>query len=152
SGTLVTHLELPAAIGNHIAATLYVDYSNTGTVAIAAPLLTLDATRPDPAGTGQVHGAFLTLDPTLVSAGFWTSATPQGYSSSVQILASGKTPGILQPGESMRVPVYYAGWLRSQWNVVDRSINFSLSAVQPDNATAVDWTTTLKALQPATIG
>ncbi len=152
AGVLSTHLEIPNPIGNHIAATLYVDYSNTGTVAIPAPLLTLDASRPSPNGSGMVHGALMTLDPTLITSGFWTSATPQGYSRSVQILASGKTPGVLQPGESVRVPVYYAGWLQSQWNFVDTSINFSLSAVQPNDTTTVNWNTTLASLQPATIG
>ncbi len=152
TGTLTTNLEIPNPIGNHIAATLYVDYSNTGTAAIAAPLLTLDASRPSADGSTQLHGAFMTLDPTLITSGYWTSATPAGYSSSVEILAQGNTPGVLQPGESERIPVYYAGWLQSQWNFNDPTINFSLSAVQPTDTTAVNWSSTLAGLQPATIG
>ena len=69
-----------------------------------APLLVLTATQ-----NGQA-GAWLTLDASKQGSGFWTSATPDGYSHSVQFLASGSTPGLLQPGESVTVPVYYAGW------------------------------------------
>ena len=47
--------------------------------------------------------------PRAVVSGFWTSAIPQGYSNTVEILASGKVPGVLEPGESVTVPVYYAG-------------------------------------------
>ncbi len=31
----------------------------------------------------------MTLDPSKIVSGFWTSATPDGYSQSVQFLASG---------------------------------------------------------------
>ena len=41
--------------------------------------------------------------------GYLDVRQPTGYSSSVQILASGATPGLLQPGESETVPVYYDG-------------------------------------------
>ena len=39
-----------------------------------------------------------TLDPALVVSGYWTSAIPQGYSNTVQILASGKVPGCARAG------------------------------------------------------
>ena len=141
---LKTHVEVPNPIGNHIAATLYVDYTNTGTVAMPAPLLTLGASRP------SGNGAYLTLDSTIQTSGFWTSATPAGYSNTVQILASGATPGVLQPGESARVPVYYGGWVQSQW--FSNPITFSLTALQANDTTAVNWSTTLAGLQPASIG
>ena len=64
---------------------------------------------------------------------------PAGYSQSVQILASGATPGVLAPGESVRVPVYYAGWNIIQWDFIDPVLNFSLKAIKSDDATAVDW-------------
>jgi hypothetical protein len=54
--------------------------------------------------------ALLTLDKSRLSQGFWTSAVPEGFSNTVKMLGSGAIPGILQPGESGRIPVYYAGW------------------------------------------
>jgi hypothetical protein len=89
AGVLKTDLAVPNPIGYHIASTIYVTYSNVGTAPLAAPLLVLTATQ-----NGK-QGALLTLDPTKVTSGFWTSATPDGYSQSVQFLASGVKPGIL---------------------------------------------------------
>ena len=74
----------------------------------------------------------MTLDASKIVSGFWTSATPDGYSQSVQFLASGAVPGILQPGESETVPVYYAGWLRNQWDFSRPPINFSLGVLDND--------------------
>jgi RHS repeat-associated protein len=148
---LVTNIIVPNPIGNHIASTLYVEYTNTGDVAMPAPLLNLTAERPNPAGSGMVQGALMTLDPSLQVSGYWTSATPQGYSSSILILASGATPGLLQPGETVKVPVYYAGWLQSQWNFNDRSIFFNLSVTDANDATPIDWTSMEAALQPDTV-
>ena len=89
---LKTDLVLPSVLGRHQPATIYVDYTNTGDVAMPAPLLVL---------TGTLN-PFLTLDPTRVVAGLWTSALPDGFSHSVEILGSGATPGVLQPGETMQ--------------------------------------------------
>ena len=60
-----------------------------------APLLVLAPTQ-----SGN-EGAFLTLDSSLVAQGLWTSATPDGFSHSIQFLGSGQTPGTLLPGESL---------------------------------------------------
>src|SRR5207244_2668250 len=90
---------LPNSMGYHIPATIYIEYSNTGDVAMPAPLLVFRPTQTHADGT-TTSKALLTLDPARVSSGFWTSALPAGYSNSVQILASGATPGTLQPGES----------------------------------------------------
>ena len=93
---------LPSAIGRHISSTFYVEYSNTGTAAMPAPVILLESSVADDL-------PLFTLDKSLVVSGFWTSAIPQGYSNTVEILASGKVPGLLEPGESVTVPVYYAG-------------------------------------------
>src|SRR5262249_55220362 len=76
-----SHLILPSAMGFHISSTLYVEYSNTGNIAMPAPLLVLGSTQTD-------NKPLLTLDSSLVVSGSWTSAIPQGYSNTVQILAS----------------------------------------------------------------
>jgi RHS repeat-associated protein len=141
---LVTSIIVPNPIGFHIASTIYVQYSNTGGAAMPAPLVVLSATL-----NGQ-PGAFLTLDPSKQVAGFWTSATPDGFSHSVQFLASGSTPGLLQPGESVQVPVYYAGWLRSQWDW-SHQVVFSVSALDSSNTQPIDWNSMKDSLRPASL-
>jgi len=51
----------------------------------------------------------MTLNPALKTSLTHASTPPAGYSQSIEILASGATPGLLAPGESVRVPVYTVG-------------------------------------------
>ena len=114
----MTNLIIPSEVGRHIASTFYVEYSNTGNVAMPAPVLLLESSNPDE--RAAVH-----LNSALQTSGFWTSAIPQGYSSTVQILASGKVPGMLEPGESVTVPVYYGG-MEMPWAVSQTQFGFDL--------------------------
>ncbi len=139
---LVTSIVVPNPVGYHIGSTIYVNYSNTGDVAMPAPLLELTATM------NGLQGALMTLDPALQSQGFVTATTPPGYSQTVQILASGVTAGLLQPGESETVPVYYAGWLYGQWDFSRPPITFSLTNFTPDDSVPIDWTSLQDSLQP----
>jgi RHS repeat-associated protein len=135
-----TKIIVPSQLGRHATATLYVEYTNTGTVAMRAPLLV-------------VHGddkALLTLDKSRVVAGFWTSALPAGFSDTVQILASGQTPGWLMPGESGQVPVYYAGLLQP-WDFSDTSVDFNVSVVRTDSTTALNWSDFKDQLRPDSV-
>ena len=128
---LETHLILPAAVGRHISSTFYVEYSNTGTVAMAAPLLLLESSVADDL-------PLFTLDKSLVVSGFWTSAIPQGYSNTIEILASGKVPGLLEPGESVTVPVYYAG-MQQPWNLGESQFQFDIRVFNTTDTDVVDW-------------
>jgi RHS repeat-associated protein len=139
---LETHLILPAAMGFHIASTIYVEYSNTGGVAMPAPMLLLESSQPE-------NKPLFTLNPALRVSGFWTSAIPQGYANTVQILATGKVPGVLEPGESVTVPVYYAG-MQTPFSH-DPVLNFDLRVYTPDDATPVDWSSLQSSLQPPDI-
>jgi RHS repeat-associated protein len=142
---LTTNIIVPNPIGRHIASTIYVDYGNTGNVPMPAPILVVTAVM-----NGK-QGALLTLDAALQTSGFWTSATPEGFAQSVQILASGAQPGILQPGESEQVPVYYGGWLRNQWDLSNPPIYFTVGVLGADSTQAVDWPSLESALQPPSI-
>jgi RHS repeat-associated protein len=142
---LTTNIIVPNPIGYHIASTIYVDYSNTGTVPMPAPILEVTGVM-----NGQ-QGALLTLNAALQTEGFWTSSTPAGFSQSVQFLASGAQPGILQPGESEQVPVYYAGWLQNQWDFSRPPITFTVGVLGADDTQTVDWTSLQSNLQPASI-
>jgi RHS repeat-associated protein len=152
---LETNLIVPSSMGYHGVATIYIEYRNVGTVAMPAPLLVLTAAQ-----NGR-EGAFLTLQPTGLSEGFWTSAEPEGFSHSIQILASGATPGVLQPGESYRVPVYYAGW-QQPWDFSYPPYSFSLGLLPADSSITfvpvgtpvdliVDWAALKDSVRPESI-
>jgi RHS repeat-associated protein len=141
---LEADLIVPSRLGYHAPATIYVEYRNAGNASMPAPLLVLTATQ-----NGR-EGAFLTLEALRLVDGFWTSAEPEGFSHSVQILAGGEMPGVLQPGESSRVPVYYAGW-EQPWDFSYPPIQFNLGALTTDNAAPVDWDTLKDSMRPASI-
>lgn len=130
---LVTNLIVPNQVGYHAVATIYVEFQNAGEVTMPAPLLVLSATQ-----NGR-EGAWLSLTNQRLVTSFWTSATPEGFAHSVQFLASGENPGLLQPGESGRVPVYYAGW-KPPWDIHHNPpIYFTLGVLEAGNTSPVDW-------------
>ena len=142
-GMLEYHLVVPSLIGRHVAATFYVEYSNTGSTAIPAPLLVLQSSQPE-------NRPLFTLDPSLVVAGFWTSAVPAGFANSVEILGTGKqVPGFLEPGESITVPVYYAG-MQQPWSS-DSSFKFQLLSYTAKDTKTIDYAGIKAGLQPAGI-
>ena len=138
---LSTDVIVPAQVGYHQLATLYIEYANTGEVAMPAPLLSMTPTQNGRAA------ALLTLDASRVKQGFWTTAIPEGFGNSVQFLASGKRPGWLLPGESGRVPVYWAGW-QKPWDFSYPTIQFNLAVVQADNSDTRDWLPLKEQLRP----
>ena len=130
SPMLTVNVTTPAQIGYHLPATIYVDYTNRGTVAMPAPLLVLTA---DQVGDRR---PILTLDPDLKGCAFWTGEMPEGFDTTVHILADGRVPGLLLPGETTRIEVYYGGWLLP-WNGLYPPIQFVLSQTSIDEA--IDW-------------
>jgi hypothetical protein len=100
-----------------------------------------------------LHGtdrALLTLDASILVAGFWTSATPKGFNETVQFLGNGATPGVLQPGEIRCVPVYFAG-LRQPWDFGDNRVDFNLTVLQAGATNVIDWAPFEQSLRPPTI-
>ncbi len=98
----------PAGIGLNTVNTFYVDYSNTGDKPIVAPLLTVTAI---PIGDEDCPPqARFSLDSAQLSRDFWAASGPSAASDKVTFFASGKIPGILLPGETGRVPIYFLGW------------------------------------------
>ena len=140
---LRTNLVLPSVLGWHGTGQIVVEYENVGSVAMTSPLLHLTANV-----NGQ-EGAFLTLDGSLVTQGFWTSAVPEGFGHSVQFLATGGTPGVLQPGERGSVTVYYAGW-QQPWSFGSR-FNFQVNVTDTTNTTPIDWAAIKEPMRPSTI-
>jgi len=135
---LVTRLALPNGVAFHfIYSELFLEYANRGDVAMPAPLLVLHANR----------NAVMTLDRTLlVPGGFQPYArVPEGFSDTVQVLASGATPGLLQPGESARVSVYFAGLQYPQGATV---VDFTLTVSTQDQTEPADWPALRDSLRP----
>ena len=136
-----TDLIIPDRLGYHSRDTLYIEYRNEGDVAMPAPLLVLTAAQ-----NGN-EGALLTLDHSLLLKGFWTSAVPEDFRNSIQILAHGETPGILQPGESIKVPVYWAGW-QKPWDFSYPPFDFSLGVLDSNDDRIVDWNAMKNDMRP----
>jgi YD repeat-containing protein len=80
-------------------------------------------------------------------AGLWTSSTlPEGFGNSIEVLGSGATPGVLQPGESVQVPIYYAGQ-QQPWGSAF-SFYYNLTVTTQTNLTPIDWSSLQTGLEP----
>ena len=148
SPNFVAKLIVPKRIGYHTVATIWVEYANIGEVAMPAPLLIVTATQ-EMYGV-PVNSAIMKNSPTMIPRGFWTNSMPEGFSSTIQILASGETPGIIQPGESFKIPIQYAGW-RKPWNFAYPPINFKLGVLEANNETPVNWDLLKEEMRPESI-
>ena len=132
-GELETELILPQVVGRNTPATLYVEYANTGTSPLVAPLLVLQSSDAD--GSDR---PLLTLDRDRLVGGVWTPAEADGFAESAQIYAQGGTPGLLLPGERKRVPVYFAG-LAEPWDLTDEEVEFELRVHDVTSTDPIDW-------------
>ncbi len=144
AGVLSTSIDLAAPLGYHQASTVYVTYSNIGTAPMPAPLLVLTATQ------GGLQGGFFGLQPRLAGLGYFSSSEPAGFSTSVQFLASGAVPGVLAPGESVTVPVYYGGW-NQDLKDTSQPVEFTLGALEATNTATIDWSSLEAGIRPGTI-
>ena len=96
---------LPDAIGRHIASTFYVEYSNTGSQAMPAPLLVVSAPPEVIGGQTIVNLPLMTLDKALVRV--------------LRILDVSASPqGIPTPSKSWLAAKYLAYW---SWRVCYRT-------------------------------
>ncbi len=143
-GNFIAQVIVPSEMSYDQPSLIYVQYSNIGTTAYPAPVLVMSAAQ-----NGQ-DGAFLSLDPSLAGIAYNSNEVPSGFSAAVQFLASGAQAGILQPGETELVPLYYGGWLSGQFSTT-QPINFSLAVLDTSNTGAIDWTTLGADLQPSSI-
>ena len=125
------------AVGRGFPSTLYVEYANTGNAPMTAPLLILHGS----------NRALLTLDNQRLVQAFRTPAVPDGFSDTVQFIGSGVTPGTLQPGERIRVPVYFVGLMPPIDNSI-RTVFFSLSSLRSTSAVPIDWPSFDNGLRP----
>ena len=152
-----SHVVVPSAIGYFAPAIIYVEYSNTGDVAMQAPLLEFSAEQNgnqaaimrinDIVYSYQGSDGQVTLSQSNASS---TSALPQGFSNTVEFLASGTTPGILQPGETVQVSLDYAGW-QKPWDTSYPPITFTLATYTADDSDSIDWSSLQSSLRPVSV-
>ncbi|MBX3440753.1 MAG: RHS repeat protein, partial [Planctomycetaceae bacterium] len=144
---LVTRLIMPPVLGRFNAqSTIYVEYANTGNAAMAAPILTVRSADPD--GSDK---PLLSLDSRVLTTAAWSNVTPPiGFGDSVQLYANGSTPGVLQPGERIQVPIYFAGLARP-WDLTDGIIELEIRISSANDSTPIDWSVLLPTLRPAWI-
>jgi RHS repeat-associated protein len=147
-GKLKTELILPGALGRYAPATIYVEYFNDGTAPIESPILVLKS-----ADTNNSDRPLLTLNQKTVPKVQLSPPPVNGYSSangylnSVQIYASGASPGLILPGERIRVPVYYAG-LEKPYDLTDTAIELAIGVHSVGDPTPLDWSTNGDFLRP----
>ena len=147
----VVTIASPGLVGYHMPSTFYVVYTNSGTASMPAPLVVFTMTQ-----NGLQYG-FLTLDSSKAGQSFWTPDEQPGFSHSIQFLASGAIPGVLQPGESGRIAIYYAGWKQNTtiygtalygWDSSRHPMTFSLNTLATDNTLPIDWTALGQQVRP----
>src|SRR5262249_11966724 len=143
---LHTNLVLPGTLYPFGVATITVEYENTGPLPIDSPILVLRSDFDDPN-----LKPIMTLDASIVPTGFLTSATtPDGFSDTIQVLASGRIPGVLESGEKRQVPVYLVGF--SGELVFHHPLKFVLDILPADSgAVSADLSASKDALRPASI-
>ncbi|WP_145234608.1 putative Ig domain-containing protein [Urbifossiella limnaea] len=126
TATLETNLVVPGNVSPGFPAkqTVWVEYRNSGTVAMPAPLLSVSV-----GGDG-----FLTTSESVANQIMETRTRPVGLGGTVQVLGIGSTatPGTLQPGESARIPVYFVGFPKDPGG---NNVSFTLGSL-----TALDTT------------
>ena len=88
-----------STLGYHTPSTLYLQYSNTGELAIPAPILRVTISQKHADGTTD-ENALLTLDPSIATQGLWTSTVPAGAAPS----DSGDRPRGRGHGHAGRMP------------------------------------------------
>ncbi len=150
---LETNLIVPSSVGYHQPATIWVEYANTGDTAMPAPLLVIGARQSGYERAILRAPYYIPLSGVWEAPAprsFWTHAMPEGFSNTVQILASGSTAGLLQPGEKKKVPIQWAGW-QQPWNFAYPPITFTLGTVQATNTEPVNWQEMKTTMQPDSI-
>jgi RHS repeat-associated protein len=143
-GNFLARVIVPSVLSGNEPSIVYLQYANIGTTAYAAPLVVVSAAQ------GGQGGAFLSLDPSLAGLAYGTNSVPAGFSETVQLLAGGDHTGLLAPGETRTIPIYYGGWLSGSFNTT-QPITFSLGVLDTFNNQPIDWATVAADLQPSFI-
>lgn len=101
----------------------------------------------DPDGSDR---PILSLDQSRLVQSFWSAGLPPGTSHEIFILASGAQPGVLNPGERRKVPVYYMGLLEP-WNTEDSKVEMQIRYWTADDTSPIDWAARKASLRPPTL-
>jgi RHS repeat-associated protein len=142
---LDVQLAVPQLLPRHsVTLTLTLTVTNQSGFPQPAPLIIVESTDP------SIHPLF-TLDATLADRGLWTNGIPTGFTNTISVLVSGSVPGLLQPGETVSIPIYYVG-LQSPWDPSKTSLPLAVKVVDYQTGDAqFDWSSIEGLLRPAAI-
>ena len=123
--SIALNLEVPSSSSYGVTNSVVIQYSNTGTTAVAAPVLVLSADN----------------------ANLWLPTNPEAAGSSLQVLATNPNPngsaGTLAPGASGSIVVDFT----STTNMANTPINFSLGQLTAGQT--IDWSSIQSQMQPS---
>src|SRR2546421_7537585 len=110
-----------------------------------APLMVVQSADPQ----GDEH-PILSLDLDRILQDFWSTTLPHGVSERVMLLGSGKVAGVLNPGESLQIPIKYLGD-RAPIETTDSKLELQAKCVEsgsPESQNPIDWNSLKNALKP----
>jgi RHS repeat-associated protein len=144
-GQLRLEVDAPARMAANRSGTVWIEFENVGATPVIAPMIKVTSDQP----------VMLTTDERLAARGFNArdaSRVPPGVNTTVIAWPSGSgaTPGLVQPGERGRVPVYFLGAIGDVSS--ERALNFRASVVTANDTTALDVTALRDASRPEWIG
>ena len=144
----VYQLILPSQMGRHISSTIYVDYSNTGTVAMPAPLLVLYAPEWS---TARRHNLADDAQPSAGGLGLLDlRACPRAIRTPWRFWPAAQQV----PGMARARRIYFcSGILRRECNnrgvFAETSFQFAMDYyTQHDTTAGMDWSSLEASLQP----
>ena len=154
---LETKLVMPGNATRTSVTQIILEYANTGNVAMPAPILTVQSNDPE----GDQF-PILSLDLTRTLEDFNSSVVPPGISDRIMALGNGAVPGVLNPGERMRLPINYLGD-RTPFETTDTALELQVKCAGVAGGEgedcgcsstaegAIDWGSLKDALKPATV-
>ncbi len=154
-GKLLVDTTLPSVLGYHMISNMELRFANIGYEAISSPLVLFSISQ-----NGE-NNAFLTTDADKVSNGFWTSTSPDGFSSSISFLVGNGsltpitsiesdykireeiTTGLvvgtgIRDEQVVSQMISYTGW-KQPWDFSYPDFQYEISIIDADNAAEIDW-------------
>ena len=154
-GKLLVDTTLPSVLGYHMISNMELRFANIGYEAISSPLVLFSISQ-----NGE-NNAFLTTDSDKVSNGFWTSTSPDGFSSSISFLVGNGsltpitsiesdykireeiTTGLvvgtgIRDEQVVSQMISYTGW-KQPWDFSYPDFQYEISIIDADNAAEIDW-------------
>ncbi|MDO4571324.1 MAG: choice-of-anchor Q domain-containing protein, partial [Planctomycetia bacterium] len=109
-------------------------YTNIGDTPVVAPVVSFSVKQ------FNQRGGFLTLDYDRYQSFEYSnhSELPEGFDHTLMFIADGANAGMIMPGETTSVSIYYVGWLTDYWNE-NFPVQFVVEPQWFDSNATIDW-------------